>query len=440
MKKPVLLLLLSVTLSACGDDSVSPIGADAYTGYLYTSTNSSAGNGIIALGKKQDGSLTELPNSPYATGAAGDAADGDFDTQWGMRIVGDYLLVVNAGSNPVNGSVSVFKINRADGSLTRVDQNTATAAVDNMDSRGERSVSIAAAAVGGTTWVVVGNQFANPNYQKAPAQAFGSVTSSNARNLAVFTLDQSTGLLEFRRIGATYADGSRGGPATVVFNADGSKLAVSTWGVPHFDVPDADLTLQQPGRLYLYDFSSGTLNQTGMYEEAGVSGNIGLSWSPNGRYVYMTNFNLHSSKETNSVTVHDGTMGAKVQNFGTGDRNDEACWTLVSLDNRRLFTASFSSNAVSTFDIGGDGRLSVSLSPNSVVRRAAPPQDAKDMYQTRDGFLYVAGAFKSHSVSVFRIGADGSLSEQAGSPYAIPSSAGMTSMQQAFIGLTGFEK
>lgn len=437
MNRPMLTLLFATTLFACSDDT-GP--GDDFSGFIYTSTNSSSGNSIIALGRNSDGSLTELTNSPYPTGSAGDAAEGDFDTQAGLQIVGDYLLAVNAGANPVNGSISVFRINRTDGSLAQVDQNPATSAVDNIDSGGERAASIAATTTGGTTWVVVGNQVANPHFEGDPPQAVGSVTSTSARNLAVFTFDQAQGLLAFQSIGATYTDGTNGGPAALAFNADGSRLGVSTWGVAHILAPDADLTVQEPGRLYLYSFSAGTLTQTGLFEEEGVSGQIGVSWSPNNQYVYVTNFNLHSSKEDNSVTVHDGTTAAKVQNFPSGIRNDEACWTLVSLDQRRLFTASFASNEVSTFDIAGDGTLSVSLNPNSVVRRNVPMPDTKDMYQTPDGFLYVAGAFLSHTVSVFRIGGDGALTEEPGSPYAVPSSAGTTSDQQAFIGLIGFER
>lgn len=435
----IAVLLAGALCVACSNDPAGP-GGDRFTGYLYTTTNANSGNGVIALGRQSDGSLAELTGSPYLTGAAGDAADGDFDTEGGVRIIGDYLLAVNAGANPVNGSVSVFKINRKDGSLARVDQNSATPAVDNMDSRGERSVSIASSTIGGTTWVVVGNQFANPNYQKSPAEAFGAVMSTPARNLTVFTFDQLTGQLTFNKVGVTYMDGNNGGPTTAVFNSDGSKLIVSTWGVPHFDAPDANLALQKPGRLYVYTFANGTLSQTGMYEEVGVSGNIGISWSPNNQFIYMTNFNLHSSKENQSVTVHDGTTGAKVQNFATGSRNDEACWTLVSRDRTKLFTASFTSNDISTFDIGTDGRLAVSLNPNSVVRRAAPPQDTKEMYQSADGYLYVAGAFKSHSVAIFRVAANGALTELANSPFPVPSSTGKTNMEQAYIGLTGFDK
>lgn len=144
-------------------------------------------------------------------------------------------MAVNAGANPVNGSVSVFKINKDDGSLTQVDQDPSTPDMDNMDSRGVRSASIAAC---GNGYIVVASQFANPNYQESPPKAFGQVVSTNLRNLAVFTFDISTGILKFKSIGATYNSGIYGGPTTVEFDPGGNKLAVSTWGVTHFATPD----------------------------------------------------------------------------------------------------------------------------------------------------------------------------------------------------------
>jgi 6-phosphogluconolactonase (cycloisomerase 2 family) len=443
MKHLLFLVLLSILFVGCKKDYNHGNGNSQgknYTGFIYTSTNSTSGNAIIALGRHRDGTLEEIQGSPFATGAAGDAAEGDFDTQWALRIVGDYLLAVNAGSNPVNGSISVFKINKANGRLDQVDQNPSTPAIDNIDSRGVRSVSVAAKDIGDKTWIVVGNQFANPNYQKNPPVAFGSVMSSNLRNLAVFTFDKTSGLLYFKNIGDTYNDGSHGGPCTVEFNSDGSKLAVSTWGVSHFDTPDVDLTLQKPGRLYIYNFSSGNLTQSGLYEEKGVSGNIGLSWSPNDQYIYLANFNLHSSKEGNSLTVHDGTTAAKVQNFATGKRNDEACWTWVSLDKQKLFVASFTGNVVTSFDINTNNLLSVSLNPNYFSRRGVPPIDTKDMHETADGYLFVSGAFQSHAITTFRRLPNGALSEISNSPYAVPSVAGKTHDEVSFLGLTGFDK
>jgi 6-phosphogluconolactonase (cycloisomerase 2 family) len=442
MKSILYITVIMLFAAACKKDSTNITDTDEnYSGYVYTSTNSSTGNAVIALGRKSDGTMKELPNSPYSTSANGDAADGDFDTQWSIRIVGDYLLAVNAGGNPTNGSISVFKINRTNGSLTQVDQNTSTAAIDNMDSRGIRATSIAAKDVGGSTWIVVGNQHSNPNFQMPAGMAVGSIASSALRNLAVFNFNKTTGILEYKSIGATYMDGNNGGPTTVEFNSTGSKIAVSTWGVPHFMTPDADLTKQKPGRLYIYNFSGGSLAQTGMFEEAGVSGNIGFSWSPNDQYIYLTNFNLHSSKEANSVTVHDGATAAKVQNLASGGRNDEACWSWVSFDKTKLFAASFGENIVSVYNIDADNKLTTSLTPNFFARSGGLPMgDTKDMHESADGYLNVVGAYQSHTITTFRIASNGSLSEVAGSPYSIPSSAGKTKDQHAFLGLTGFDK
>lgn len=442
MKKLLFIAFVCVLFSACKTEHFPDYDpGNNFTGFIYTSTNATAGNAIIALGRHHDGTIEELKGSPYKTGARGDAAEGDFDTEWALRIVGDYLLAVNAGGNPTHSSISVFKINKANGKLTQVDQNPQTPAMDNMNSYGVRAASIAAKTIGGKTWIVVANQFANPNYQGAPPVAFGSVMSTPERNLAVFTLNEASGQLYYRGIGATYTDGNHGGPTTVEFNAAGTKLAVSTWGVPHFAAPDADLSLQKPGRLYLYNFTDGALAQTGMFEEEGISGNIGISWSPNDQYVYMTNFNLHSSKEANSLTVHDGVTGAKLQNVATGGRNDEACWTWVSIDKRKLYAASFSGNVISAFTITGNSLIEKTLEPNFFMRRGEiPVGDTKDMHETADGFLYVSGAFQSHSLSIFKTSPSGTLSEIAGSPYYIPTSKGKTKEEQSFLGLTGFDK
>lgn len=441
MQKLFFVSLISILFYSCKKGDYPVYNTNDVNGFIYTSTNATSGNAIIALERHHDGSVEELKGSPYATGSKGDAAEGDFDTEWALRIVGDYLLAVNAGANPVNSTVSVFKIDKKNGKLTQVDQNPATPAMDNMNSYGVRAASIAAKTISGTTWVVVGNQFANPNYQRTPAMKFGDIMSTPARNLAVFTLNQESGILDYKSIGATYMDGNYGGPTTVEFNSTGTKIAVSTWGVPHFATPDADLSLQKPGRLYIYDFSAGNLMQTGMFEEEGISGNIGFSWSPNDKYIYLSNFNLHSSKEANSLTVHDATTGAKVQNFATGERNDEACWTLVSIDKRKLYVASFGENVVSTFAIMSNNLLEKSFDPNFIKRKGNLPEgDTKDMHETADGYLFVAGAYQSHTISSFKTSSVGMLFEIPASPYYVPTSKGKSKDEHAYLGLTGFDK
>jgi hypothetical protein len=61
------------------------------------------------------------------------------------------------------------------------------------------------------------------------------------------------------------------------------------------------------------------------------------------------------------------------------------------------------------------------------------------MYEA-DKYLYVSGAYLSHTISIFKMAPNGALDEVMGSPYPIPSSAGKTPEQHAYLGLTGFEK
>jgi hypothetical protein len=62
------------------------------------------------------------------------------------------------------------------------------------------------------------------------------------------------------------------------------------------------------------------------------------------------------------------------------------------------------------------------------------------MHETTDGYLYVSGAFQSHTVTTFKTSLSGMLSEVAASPYYVPTSLGKTKEQHAYLGLTGFDK
>jgi hypothetical protein len=129
-----------------------------------------------------------------------------------------------------------------------------------------------------------------------------------------------------------------------------------------------------------------------------------------------------------------------VQNFATAGRNDEGCWTWVSLDKSKLYVASFGENVISTFSILGNNLLAKTLDPNFFTRRGnIPPGDTKDMHEA-GGYLYVSGAFQSHTIATFRTSASGVLTEIAASPYYVPTSIGKTKEQHAYLGLTGFDK
>ncbi len=69
MKKALLILSLTTVLFSCEklEDIFGPPPGKDFSGYIYTSTNSTSGNAIIALGRNSDGTVKELKGSPYST-------------------------------------------------------------------------------------------------------------------------------------------------------------------------------------------------------------------------------------------------------------------------------------------------------------------------------------------------------------------------------------
>ncbi|GJM43634.1 MAG: hypothetical protein DHS20C21_04760 [Gemmatimonadota bacterium] len=421
MKTSLALALLAV---GCVAGLATPAPSSAgkpVAGYLYTSLNGEDTNHVIAFERYSDGTLGS--QTAYPTGskgganrnAGGDAA-GDFDSQGAIQLIDDYLLVVNAGGN----TVTVFDVNKRNGELTRK---------GNVDSRGTRPVSIAYLPKAGSKtqyWVVVGNQWNNPNVQKGgpgegaiemyPDAAFhakggGHQQVLDDRNIHLFSFDSSTGSLTPERSLDTYS-GTNGGPATVAFSADGKKLGVSTWGIAHFGT--ATPTHQKPSRVYVYDFDARTGSTSGRryFEEDGISGSIGFSWDRNTSTLFVSNFNLVESKRDHSLTVlrDDGRSVRKVAAFGTGDGSDidEACWTTLSPDGTKLYVSSFGGNLISEFDVDRSGNVhKVGRGSETVYasrKEGTPAGDTKDMYITSDGrHLYVLGAYQTFTVSRFAL-------------------------------------
>ena len=468
-------------LTACGSShkhhTVTP--KPIVAGYLYTTTNGNGNdngegtNKIMQLTRYVDGSLGN--EVVYDTTVYGDAnvsvggdAHGDFDSQGAIQIIGNYLLAVNAG---IHNKISVFKIDRSTGNLFFL---------ENVDSGGRRPVSITYTKKPGQDdqyWVVVGNQWNNPNVQKdgddlvrypdADGTPFffngdnkidlsKRIPADDERNIRLFSFDSSDGALtpEGESFLTSYTR-KNGGPTTVKFSGDGSKLAVSTWGVAHFatDTPSTDE--QYPSRVYVYDFNTtdGTITQNPRYfEQKGLAGTIGIDWAPNSNTtIYASNFNLVNSLTDYGLTVlTDPGAGTDTnpntdltlidhKNTGAADTHDEACWTALSPDGKRLYVSSFGANVITPFSLNSDGSVDQAL---AFAARGdnTPAGDTKDMYITPDNkFMYVLGAFQTFTLNRFKINDDGTLTY--GGQYTYNETKGNVGTAGAhnFLGLAGFD-
>ena len=449
-------LVSAIALAGCAVLTSSVALAKDVAGYLYTSLNGEGTNAVVSVERYSDGTLGA--QRAYSTGAKGGAnraaggdAFGDFDSQGAIRIIDNSLLVVNAGGN----SISVFALNRKDGTLAHQ---------SNVDSMGIRPVSIASMKKPGSEsdyWVVVGNQWNNPNAQKGgdgegaleiyPNPGFVADGGAHEavlteRNIYLFSFNSKTGSLTAEKLLDSY-NGTNGGPTTVEFNHDGSKLAVATWGIAHFATQTP--TQQKPSRVYVYDFDKSNGNVAGRryFEEHGVAGSIGFSWDKRNSTLFVSNFNLVPEKRDHSLTVltDNGEQVTKAAYFGTGNGADidEACWTTTNASGDKLYVSSFGGNFISVFDVGQDGSVSkIGNGPETVFtarKEGTPPGDTKDMYVTPDGkHLYNLGAYQTFTIATFDLDRDGipQLSEE----YKIEAATAEGPGAYNFLGLAGIEK
>lgn len=443
-------LFLLICLTGCQKDDDPIEGEKTLAGFLYTTTNGESTNQVLKLDRYSDGSVgNEVAYSTNSLGGAntsvGGDARGDFDSQGAIQIIGDYLLNVNAGGN----TVSIFSIDRPTGELSLK---------NNVDSGGTRPTSITYTPKSGSSteyWVVVGNQWNNPNVQKDgdnieryPDDAWHmedltqSDDSDDERNITLFSFNASTGELTMDQRLDTYVR-KNGGPTTVAFSDDGSKLAVATWGIAHFGTSMTSTDEQHPSRVYVYDFSNGTVSSEKRYfEEEGIAGTIGFNWAKGSNSIlHVSNFNLIPSKRNNSLTILTDSDGivAKTGNYNTVevDDIDEACWTLLNPAGDVLYVSSFGANAITTFNVSVNGTIS-SEGTFEVRGGTAPAGDTKDMYVTPDNkYLYNIGAFQSFSMNTFEISGS-SLSYKDQYTYSTTSVSVGSVGTYNFLGLVGY--
>jgi uncharacterized protein (TIGR03000 family) len=340
--------------------------APAAGGYVYTINNDPEKNGVAVFRQEADGSLKEAADSPFLTGGKG-LAGGDIDEQGAVRVVGDFVLAVNPGSD----SVAVLR-KGADGKLTPVDGSP-------FASGGNAPLSLTAHG----DLIYVANQ----------APAFAKPTA--APNVVGFRLGADGRLKRIPGAKVEYAEGH--GPAQVEFSPDGKTVAVT-----------AGFQDEATSRVHSYRVQAdGTLKEApgSPAQPKGASGDVGFSWDPNGKRLYVSNF------RGSAVTVFevDSESGAlKQMGESIGDNEKAACWTAISADGKVLYVANFVSNSISVFGVAGDGTLTLM---GTAKRRAGSDPDTKDLAISRDGkYLYAVGSGKKE-IAVFRIDSKGMVME-----------------------------
>ena len=298
---------------------------DGIAGYVYTETNSSAGNAILAFSRSDGGVLTSIGS--FSTQGVG--TGGGLGTQGEVILVGNggWLLAVNAGSN----DVSVFRV-RDDGRL---------AFTGRTGSMGTDPVSVT--AYGSTVYVL---------------------DAGGSGNIAGFKL--GGGKLHFLAGSTRPLSGSATNPAEIAFSTDGRFLVV---------------TERATNSLDTYKVNSG--GWAGWAATTASSGPV-----PYGFAFDLRNHPIVSEAANSTLSSYWlGSAGASVITASVPTGGIAACWVAVAPNGRWAFDSNAHGGTISSFAIHANGGVTLAFSVAANTGTGSAPLDLAVSSDGR--FLYV---------------------------------------------------
>lgn len=317
-------------------------------GSVYVQTNESGMNRVIAFGRAEDGTLTQV--GTYETGGAGDGVP-HLTSQGSVVVTGDgrHLLVTNAGS----GDVSLFAVT-TDGLELELVQTAASggSAPKSVDER--------------NGLVVVLNT-------GEPSLGSFRIGAGGLTPLSVVPLEPATD------------------PAQIGFGPDGSTLVVTDRGTDS---------------IVVYDIAAdGSISAPRVHPSSGPTP-YGFAFTKAGTLVVTEAFGAQTGKAAaSSYVVAAGSVTPVTRSFGNG--RSEICWAVITKDDRFAFTTNFADGAVSRWAIGADGSLTLEDPVAAVAVEGSTGLRDEDV--TRDGkFLYAVDA-DAQRIFGWAVGNDGSL-------------------------------
>jgi len=317
------------------------------TNALYVQTNEAETNQVIDFRRDRDGSLTKL--GVYPTGGAGDGTS-HLTSQGSVVLSGDgrQLLVTNAGSD----DVSVFVV-------------------------GGDGLELVQAVPSG-------------NAPKSVAEHGGLVYVLNTGDGSVVGFRLAPDGLE-RIEGSERSLTPGADPAQVGFRPDGATLVVTDRGT--------DSIVVFPVR------ADGTLGEPTTQASSGPTP-YGFAFTSSGTLVVTEAFGAQAGKAAaSSYRIENGSIAPVTRSLGNG--RSEICWAVVTTDDRYAFTTNFADGAVSRWEIGRDG--SITLDDAAAATAVEGEAGLRDEDLTSDGrFLYAIDA-DGGRIFGWSVGAGGSL-------------------------------
>jgi hypothetical protein len=305
--------LLAATIGLFGGSAAASAStASPVVGYTYINDNTTGVNTVAGFDRHADGSLTPIPDSPFAIGGAG--LGSGLASQGAIQATPDgrYLLAVDAGSN----QVSVLRVTAG---------GVPVPAGHPVSSGGIRPVSVAISPSG---LVYVAN------------------SGNGGSGYSGFRLLPGGSLTPVPRSTVTVPDGS--GVGDVFFNSLGDHLVGTRTGT---SLIDSFLVLPS-GRLLAAQGSPFTGQGLGQ---------LGAEFSPSSPSQLFVS-NAHNGTGLGTVSAYRDSFLGQLSPIGSSpypDGQTAPCWVEISHDGRYPFTVNTGSGNISSYSINPKGSLAL---------------------------------------------------------------------------------
>jgi 6-phosphogluconolactonase (cycloisomerase 2 family) len=356
---------------------------------VYVQTNDPAGNAILAYQRADDGELTPLPGSPFATGGTGisptfDLGPFDSDQEIIANPARTLLFTVNGGSD----SISVFHI-KPNGSLVPV-------AGSPFPSGGSNPVSVGLA---GNTLCVV-NKDQNPDH---PGQFLP--------NYASFRVSDQGRLIPIPHSSIFVDAGSS--PSQALTSPDGNFL----FGADFMGGLIRSFQILRNGRLIPRDAVAPPAAE---FADSGKPAfPLGLAAHPNKPYVYVGFVTINRMGVYRYDNLGILRFVRSVPNSGHG-----ICWIVVNKAGTRVYTSNTGDPSVTVYDISKSPTSPIEIQKVVLNGQGGGFQFGLD---PTEKFLHVvtqkdkaADEVTANALHVFEVGPDGKLVEVPTSPTPLP--------------------
>ena len=355
MKSQAMFVVAAATALLVVGAGHESVRAARSSGVVYTMSNATTGNRILAFDRGPGGALR--PSGSFATGGLG--SGGGLGSQGALTLSENdrWLLAVNAGSN----NVTLFATD--DDGLRWLDK---------VPSGGTQPVSV---TIHGTLVYVLNAGSDSVSGFRLRPQGQLSPLAGSTRPLS----------------------GAGTGPAQVQFSPDGRVLVVTekaTNLIVTYTV-DEDGFLGRPQvqpshGATPFGFAFGARRQIFVSEAFGGAADSSAVSS----YRVASNGTLHLESPT--VATHQ----------------TAACWVVVTEDGRFAYTTNTGSGSISGFDIEDDGTLTL-LNADGRTADTGAGSAPTDLTLSENGRLLFVLNSAAHSIGTFRVRRDGQLEPDA---------------------------